>query len=108
MALSTSRGPTVDSKLEDGDRVLESSLTIGLPDASKVEEGVVADLASLEAAPLPTIGEFPDGGLTAWLVVVGVCPVRNTSCVTLTPADNCIGRARYIFHVSSVSFLPSS
>lgn len=88
MALSTSRGPTVDSKLEDGDRVLESSLTIVLPDASKVEEGVVADSASLEAAPLPTIGEFPDGGLTAWLVVVGVCFILNTSYIMFTPADD--------------------
>ena len=51
--------------------VLQNSPTDGLPDASEGKEEIV-DSASLVAAPLPIVDDFPDGGLTAWLVVVGV------------------------------------
>lgn len=63
----------VDSKLEEGNDVLENSLTAGSRCASKGEEGVVVDPVPLVVIPPPTVGDFPDGGLTAWLVVVGVC-----------------------------------
>ena len=63
----------VDSKQVEDNHVHQNTLTISLPDASKSKEGIVADSVSLVEVPQPTIGDFPDGGLTAWLVVVGVC-----------------------------------
>lgn len=62
-----------DSKQEEGNHVPENSLIVGLPDASKSEEGIVIDSASSDIAPPPAVGDFPDGGLAAWLVVTGVC-----------------------------------
>ena len=67
----------LNSKLEE-DNVPEESLTVSLPDASKGKGGGVVDSVSPESAPSPTVGDFPDGGLTAWLVVVGVCAMLTT------------------------------
>ena len=61
-----------DAKREKGNHVLEISFTINLPNANKNKEETAAYSASLETTPPPTVGEFPDGGLAAWLVVVGV------------------------------------
>ena len=63
--------PTTVSSMVDSEQV--EVIMIGLSDASKANEWTVADSASSMAAPSPTIDDFPDGGLTAWLIVVGVC-----------------------------------
>ena len=98
----------VDSKQVEDNLVPENPLTADLPDAGKGEGEVVVDSASLVTAPLPIVGDFPDGGLTAWLVVVGVCTARNNAYIALTTADGRPGRARYIFHVRPRPFFPSS
>lgn len=73
MTVSTTHGPVFDSKREEDNHVLENYPTVGPPSAGKIKEGIVVDLVSLEAVPPSASDEFPDGGLTAWLVVVGVC-----------------------------------
>jgi len=52
---------------------------IDLSDAKKGKEWIVVDPASSVVAPSPTVDDFPDGGLTAWLVVVGVCVLLATT-----------------------------
>ena len=79
--------------------VPQNSLTVDLFDANKGKEGAVIDSVSLVKAPPPIVGDFPDGGLTAWLVVVGVGTARNSAYIALTSADGHPGRARYIFYV---------
>ena len=74
-----------DSKPEGDDHALElSSLTIHLPNPGKPKEAVVVDSVPSEEIPLPTAGDFPDGGLTAWLVVVGVRTTHDNLHYTLT------------------------
>lgn len=73
MPVSTGRDPVLDPKPEEGNHVLENSPTVDPADARKTKEEVVIDLVSLEAVSPSTSDEFPDGGLAAWLVVIGVC-----------------------------------
>ena len=93
----------VDPKLE--------ALPVGLPGADEGKEEVVVEQVPLEAVPPPTVGEFPDGGLAAWLVVVGVCAIHidHVTCApALTSAHNHAGRTRYLFYVSPGSPFPLS
>ena len=72
----------VDSK-EGSDNSLENSPTLGPADPNKEKEVVVVDSVSSEEVSPPAVSDFPDGGLTAWLVVVGVCTlltITNTLC----------------------------
>ena len=73
----------VDSKKAEDNHVPQNSLTVCLPDASKSKEGIVVGSVSLAEAPPPTVGDFPDGGATAWLVVVGVCLLLTTTHTSL-------------------------
>ena len=78
MTVPTNRDPTASPELEDV-CVLSDSVAVGVRDTDKSKEEVEADSASLEVAPSPTFGEFPDGGLAAWLVVVGVCALLTSA-----------------------------
>ena len=69
----------VDSGQNRDDRTLKNFLTNDLPNPNKGKEVVVVDPVSSKAIASPMVDEFPDGGLTAWLVVVGVCVLLETT-----------------------------
>lgn len=91
----------VDSKLEGNDRAVEDSLAVsptdpnstldvdglafensltdGTDDSKKEKEVVIVESVSSDTALPPAVDEFPDGGLSAWLVVVGVSVLPMTT-----------------------------
>ena len=92
----------VDSKQEEGNDVPENSLTAGPRCANEGKEGVIVDSAPLVVTPPPTVGDFPDGGLTAWLVVVGVC------VLVVATSIHCAKTGRRPYRAHSLCFPRSS
>jgi len=73
---------TIEMGSESSDRALtglasDDSITLSTPEVRPSEKKEYEETVPSQVAPTPDADDYPDGGFTAWCVVLGVSKLKN-------------------------------